>query len=146
MKEEDDTGLWSSSCNKEFSALKDQPYPPLSYNHTAIVICEVPPFCSLPRSSPPPLAPPTLGNWDEHTLQTCVRIHTDNIVTKRRTDIHNTSLLFITYTKQWSIKILAHGNQLQWNLRKQTPPITETSTMRTRVHSPELYSIILQLL
>ena len=36
--------------------------------------------------------------------------------------------------------------ELQWNLRKRTPPITETSTMRTRVHSPKLYSIILQLL
>ena len=35
---------------------------------------------------------------------------------------------------------------LQWNLRKWTPPITETSTMRTRVRGPKLYSIILQLL
>jgi len=37
-------------------------------------------------------------------------------------------------------------NVLQWNLRKWTPPIMETSTMRTRVRGPELYSIILQLL
>ena len=35
---------------------------------------------------------------------------------------------------------------VQWNLRKRTPRITETSTMWTRVRGPELYSIILQLL
>ena len=31
---------------------------------------------------------------------------------------------------------------VQWNLRRQTPPITETSTMRTRVHGPELFPIL----
>ena len=36
--------------------------------------------------------------------------------------------------------------KIQWNLRKRTPPIMETSTMWTRVCGPELYSIILQLL
>ena len=37
-------------------------------------------------------------------------------------------------------------HHIQWNLRKRTPPITETSIMRTRVQGPELYSIMLQLL
>ena len=32
--------------------------------------------------------------------------------------------------------------KLQWNLQKRTPSITETSTMRTRVRGPELFSIL----
>ena len=41
---------------------------------------------------------------------------------------------------------LNKSSEIQWNLRKWTPPITETSTMQTRVCGPKLYSIILQLL
>ena len=31
---------------------------------------------------------------------------------------------------------------VQWNLRKWTPPITETSTMQTRVRGPELFPVL----
>ena len=30
---------------------------------------------------------------------------------------------------------------IQWNLRKRTPPITETSPMQTRVCGPELFPL-----
>ena len=33
-------------------------------------------------------------------------------------------------------------NHIQWNLQKRTPPITETSTMWTRVRGPELFPIL----
>ena len=34
------------------------------------------------------------------------------------------------------------NSDIQWNLRKRTPPIMETSTMRIRVHGPELFPIL----
>ena len=33
--------------------------------------------------------------------------------------------------------------KIQWNLRKWTPPIAETSEIRTRVRGPELFAILL---
>ena len=35
-----------------------------------------------------------------------------------------------------------NGTELQWNLRKRTPPIMETSTMQTKVRGPELFPIL----
>ena len=99
---EDDTGLCSSSCNKEFIILKVISLPTSSVTkHATILICEIPPFCSLPWSSLPPLPPPTPGSGGGYILQTCV--YTDMVIKRQNT----TMICYRTPNV-----VLAHGNEL----------------------------------